>query len=231
MTERQWRLNGIPALLLGEPSRRVVLFLRGAGGNKEEARAFAQVVCPKGYQVLGIDLPGHGVRKGSEPGLYPWTAVPELKGAMAWLKEDDRQISIRANSIGAWLAMMAFSGEPAESLFVSPVLDMERLIRTMMTWAGVTEERLKAEGEIPTEFGETLSWRYYTYVKEHPILNWRAATHILYAGGDHLTARADVERFAAAHEGSLTVMEDGEHWFHTGEQLAFLRNWEDRMTG
>ena len=28
----------------------------------------------------------------------------------------------------------------------------------------------------------------------------------------------------------LTVMEDGEHWFHTPEQLDFLREWETAQT-
>lgn len=30
--------------------------------------------------------------------------------------------------------------------------------------------------------------------------------------------------FAARHHASLTVMKNGEHWFHTKEQLEFLDN-------
>lgn len=40
-----------------------------------------------------------------------------------------------------------------------------------------------------------------------------------------MTAPATVEGFARAHDASLTVMEGGEHWFHTPEQLAFLNSW------
>ena len=29
---------------------------------------------------------------------------------------------------------------------------------------------------------------------------------------------------------ALTVMENGEHWFHTPEQLAVLREWENAQT-
>lgn len=29
---------------------------------------------------------------------------------------------------------------------------------------------------------------------------------------------------------SLTVMENGEHWFHTEEQMRFLDNWIQRRT-
>ena len=117
---------------------------------------------------------------------------------------------------------------PDRALFVSPVLDMERLILDMMGWAGVSEQELREQGEIPTDFGETLSWKYLCYVREHPIA-WQVPTEILYAGGDHLVSRQTVERFAAAHGAGLTVLENGEHWFHTEDQLAFLDGWLRRM--
>ena len=31
--------------------------------------------------------------------------------------------------------------------------------------------------------------------------------------------------FAKTHGAELTVMEEGEHWFHTDEQMHFLDNW------
>ena len=31
--------------------------------------------------------------------------------------------------------------------------------------------------------------------------------------------------FAERTGASLTVMKDGEHWFHTEEQMSFLFNW------
>ena len=117
---------------------------------------------------------------------------------------------------------------PDRALFVSPVLDMERLILDMMAWAGVSEQTLREQGEIPTDFGETLSWAYLCYVREHPI-TWQVPTEILYAGVDHLVSRQTVEQFAAAHGAGLTVLEGGEHWFHTEEQLAFLDNWVKKL--
>ena len=63
---------------------------------------------------------------------------------------------------------------------------------------------------------------------EHPI-TWQVPTEILYAGGDHLVSRQTVERFAAEHGATLTVLEGGEHWFHTEEQLAFLDGWVKRV--
>ena len=131
------------------------------------------------------------------------------------------------NSIGAYLAMLAWE-DPARALLVSPVLDMEGLILTMMGWAGVTEEKLRAQGEIPTSFGQTLSWDYLVWVREHPAHTWRCPTRILYGSGDSMTPRRTAEAYARRHNAELTVTEGGEHWFHTPEQLAALRKWEER---
>lgn len=34
-----------------------------------------------------------------------------------------------------------------------------------------------------------------------------------------------MQDFAEKHQAELTVMEGGEHWFHTEEQMAFLDDW------
>ena len=104
------------------------------------------------------------------------------------------------------------------------IVDMEKLIRDMMTLANVTVEELHARGEIETAFGETLSWSYLRYVREHPI-RWTVPTHILYGAKDHLCSLETVSRFVGQTHASLTVMAEGEHWFHTAEQMRFLDAW------
>jgi len=79
---------------------------------------------------------------------------------------------------------------------------------------------------VHTNFGETLSWDYLQYAKAHPIVKWAVPTAIIYAGQDSLTDRGTVNAFAGHFGCSLTVMENGEHWFHTPEQLAVLKSWE-----
>ena len=222
----------IPAVLYGEPAKQGYVFLHGQMGRKEEAEAFAQVVCPKGLQVLSMDLPGHGERQGRGEELLPWTAVADIQAALDWAERRWKTTSLRANSIGAYFAMLAFD-TPGRALLVSPILDMEYLILAMMGWAGVTEEQLQAQGEIATAFGQTLSWKYLCWVREHSVhnwtcpLRWRTPTAILYGARDHLTDRETVEAFAARNGCRLTVEEAGEHWFHTPEQLAVLRKWEE----
>lgn len=113
--------------------------------------------------------------------------------------------------------------------FISPVVNMEKLITDMMAWAGVTEEELREKGEIPTSFGETLSWDYLCYAREHPI-RWNIPTHILYGEKDALTSYPTISAFAERIHADLTVMKDGEHWFHTPEQMQFLDNWACRFS-
>lgn len=198
---------------MGDMMEKTILYIHGKGGSHLEAAQY-QKSCP-GCTVVGADYEVD----------FPWVVGDRLRAAYDAASGEGREVLLLANSIGAYFAMDALGHcGPARALFISPILDMERLIMDMMGWAGVTEEELRARGEIPTDFGETLSWEYLRYVREHPV-RWDIPTEILYADGDHLTARQTVEAFIAAHRAGLTVMEGGEHWFHTDEQLAFLDRW------
>ena len=220
-------LKGIPALLIGEPSRKVYLYVHGKMGSKEESLAFAKQACPAGYQVLAIDLPEHGERKNGPEWLLPWVVVPELQFMDQYARVHWRQVSLRATSIGAWFSMLALQEKALRrALFVSPLVDMEDLIGRMMQQANVTEEQLKAAGEIPTAFGETLSWPYLCWVREHP-LHWKVPTQVLYADTDPLTGHTVMEQFRRQTGAHLTILEGGEHWFHTETQLAALQSWEE----
>lgn len=222
----QFMVHHIPVVLHGDSSEKLFLYIHGKMGRKEEAARIAEIVCPKGYQVLGIDLPGHGERTGEMERFVPWEVVPELQAVYANTQKRWKKISLYANSIGAYFSLLALRDAKLEkSLFVSPILDMEKLIRDMMGWAGVTQEQLKESGEIPTAFGETLSWKYLTYGLEHRITKWDSPTAILYAGQDHLTERETVNIFTKRFGCTVTVMENGEHWFHTEEQMAVLDAW------
>lgn len=229
MKTQQFLIGQIPAVLYGEHAKRLWLFLHGQMGYKEEAEAFAKIVCPKGTQVLSMDLPGHGARQGRNEELNPWTVVPELQAVMDWARVRWDSISLRANSIGAYFAMLSFDA-PDKALLVSPILDMERLILDMMGWANVTERELSEKGEIATSFGQTLSWAYLCYVREHPVQNWQCPIYVLYAGQDNMTSRQIVEEFTLQHGAQLTIMDNGEHWFHTPEQREVLQTWEASHT-
>ena len=125
--------------------------------------------------------------------------------------------------------MLSFSNEPLEQcLFLSPVVDMKYLVSKMMKWANVSETQLQHEQIIPTNFGETLSWDYWKYILENPIVKWTFPTQILYGEFDNLIDWDTIESFSQKFNCNLTVMENGEHWFHTPEQLEVLNAWVKR---
>lgn len=75
--------------------------------------------------------------------------------------------------------------------------------------------------------GEDLSWDYLCYVRNYPY-KWDVPTDILYGEKDTLTSYDTINRFKEEHHATLTVMQDGEHWFHTDVQMSFLDNWIKR---
>lgn len=194
--------------------KKAVLYVHGKGGNAEESE-FYRDLC-KGYGVFGLDYVSD----------TPWDAKTEFPPLFEEICKDYNDVTLIANSIGAFFSMNALADEKkiSKALFISPIVNMEKLICDMMTRANVTEEQLKSKGEIPTDFGETLSWTYLRYVRQNPLL-WNIPTKILYAGKDNLTSLDTVTEFARSHNAPLTVMKDGEHWFHTKEQLEFLADW------
>lgn len=219
-------IQSIPALVWGKASQKVYLYIHGQEGCKEEARLFASVAIRRGWQVLSVDLPEHGERKGESDSFYPWKIVPKLVSVMEYAKHRWNKIGLFASSIGAWFSMLSFKQEHLEQgMFVSPVVDMKQLIETMMDWAGVSPERLRREQVIAASFGQTLSWQYREYAEENRISQWQTPNCVLYAGKDNLVGRETVQAFAQKFNAVLTIWEEGEHWFHTEAQLDVLRRW------
>ena len=173
------------------------------------------------YHALLPECSVEGIDYG---GNTPWEAGKEIRAAVEALYNDNCDIVLIANSIGAYFAMHA-QIEPylKRAFFISPVVDMEALIGELMRAEQVSEAQLKEKGTIPTAFGEDLSWDCLCYVREHP-LQWRVPTDILYGEKDTLTSLEAIKTFAAKAGASLSVMKGGEHWFHTPEQMRFIDN-------
>ena len=192
---------------------RKVIYIHGKNGSADEAEFYKPLFSE--YEVIGIDYRSE----------TPWQARTEFPNLFEDMCADSDEVILIANSIGAYFAMHSLAGKQIErAFFISPIVDMQRLILDMMKWAGVSEKELSERGEIETEFGETLSWEYLCYVREHPI-KWHIPTEILYGGKDNLTSLETVTAFAERTGAGLTVMPDGEHWFHTEEQMLFLTEW------
>lgn len=193
--------------------KQLVMYIHGKGGNAEEANHYQPLFA--GSDVIGFDYMSQN----------PWDAQNEFSDFFDSYSKAYDEILLIANSIGAYFAMNALAEKNiSKALFISPIVDMEKLITDMMLWANVTEEELRSKMEIPTAFGETLSWEYLCYVRKHPI-QWNIPTWILYGGRDNLTSRETISAFSEKIGAVLTVIEDAEHWFHTTEQLKALDHW------
>lgn len=193
--------------------KEIVIYVHGKGGSAAEAGHYRPLF--PDAEVVGFDYRAQS----------PWEAEAEFPPFFAAQRKRCDRLTLIANSIGAFFSMSALDAALVDRAYwISPVVDMEKLIGDMLQWAGVREQELAEKQEIPTAFGETLSWKYLTYVRAHPIA-WHVPTRILYGAHDDLTAPETISAFARRVGAELTVMPDGEHWFHTEEQMRFLDAW------
>ena len=138
--------------------RSVLVYIHGKNGSADEAEIYKPVFSE--HEVIGLDYKAE----------TPWQAKAEFPSLFDKLCADSDNVILIANSIGAYFAMHSLAEKKInKAYFISPIVDMERLILDMMKWAGVGEKELAQRGEIMTDFGETLSWEYLCYVREHPI--------------------------------------------------------------
>ena len=193
--------------------KNMVVYVHGKGGSAAEAEHY-KTLFPDS-EVVGFDYQSQ----------TPWEAKEEFPRFFSEQRKHCGSLTLIANSIGAFFSLSSLDEALVDrACFISPVVDMEKLIGDMMQWANVTERELAEKEEIPTDFGETLSWAYLCYVRAHPI-DWRVPTRILYGAQDNLTSLETISAFAGRLGAELTVMPEGEHWFHTPEQMRFLDAW------
>lgn len=135
---------------------KAVLYIHGKGGSAAESRHYESLFPDD--DVLGLDYRN----------FTPWETGGEIYASVCQLKGTYDSIILIANSIGAYFSMNAgIGGMVQEAFFISPIVDMDRLIGDMMDRAGISESELRAQGFIHTGSGEDLSWPYLCYVREH----------------------------------------------------------------
>lgn len=193
--------------------KNLFIYIHGKGGSAEEANYY-KLFFPDS-DVVGFDYKSEN----------PWDAKKEFPLFLEKYHQEYGSISVIANSIGAFFTLYSLNANLVDrAYFISPIVNMEKLIGDMMLWANVTEKELAEKREIQTDFGERLSWKYLCYVRDNPI-KWSVPTCILYGEKDNLTSIETISDFAGQAGAELTVMRGGEHWFHTDEQMRFLDDW------
>ena len=175
-------VEGIPAILWGKETGKMVVAVHGNMSNKadEPIVLLAEAAISSGYQVLSFDLPQHGDRK-EEPTLCKvQNCVHDLATMMNYARQASKDVSLFACSMGAYFSLLAYRDVGLrQSLFLSPVVDMDRIIENMMKWFDISKERLQTEQKIDTPVGQPLYWDYYCYVKDNPISVWQRVKSII----------------------------------------------------
>ncbi len=227
------KINDIPSIVWGEKSSKVFIAVHGNMSNKEDEviKILAEKVVSMGYQLLSFDLPEHGERKENTTYLCKvQNCVKDLNSVIEYTKKNYNEINLWACSMGAYFSLLAYKDEKLKQcVFLSPVVDMKTIIDNMMLWSNTTEEELKEKQEVKTDFGQTLYWNYYKYVKDNPITNWNKKTYILYGNKDNMQNEDIIKKFSNKFNCDLSILENGEHYFHTEEQLKFYKEWLNKV--
>lgn len=197
--------------------------------NKEDEiiKILADNIVSKNYSLISFDLPEHGDRKEDKEYLCKvQNCVKDLKTIMDYAKENYNQINIFACSMGVYFSLLAYQNEKIDlCLFLSPVVNMKHIIDNMMSSCSVTEKELEERKEIKTDFGQTLYWNYYLYVKNNPIETWNKKTFILYGSKDNMQSEKLIKEFSMKNNINLDILENGEHFFHKKEELKYYNDW------
>ncbi len=198
-----------------------ILYIHGKGGSATESEHYKPLFPDN--EVIGLDYQtftpwetGKGRSSESHQAclngrvVTELDAVKEIRIAVEELKGKYENVILIANSIGAFFSMIAtphfdhrsknagIDDMIQKAYFISPIVNMDKLITDMMKWPNVSEQELESEGVIHTDFGEDLSWDYLSYVRNHPI-TWSVPTQILYGSNDHLTSLETITDFASIH--------------------------------
>jgi len=196
--------------------------------NKEDAviRVLAEKAERRGYQTISFDLPEHGERTADGIPCKVQHCINDLRKIMDYARKCWPKISLFGCSMGAYFSLREYRDELLDqALFLSPVVNMQRIIANMMNGFGVSKAQLEEAKKIQTPMGQMLYWDDYIDVFENPIRQWNCETSILFGAHDALCERDTIDDFVLRFGSRLDVLEYGEHYFHTPQQLAGFSAW------
>lgn len=219
------KIRDITAIIWGEKSEKVYIYVHGKMSKKENAEEFARIANSKGYQVISFDLPEHGEREDLHYKCDVWNGISDLQEIYRFSKERWKEINLFACSLGAYFSLLAYKDfEINKCLFKSPILDMKHLINKMFRWFDISEELLREKKEIVTPI-DTMKWEYFEFVTKNPIAKWNFPTKIIYGTKDDLQDMSVMTEFCEKFNAELTVAQDFEHFFHRENELSLLYKW------
>jgi hypothetical protein len=218
-------LDGVPALRWGKPGGRAVIGVHGQFSNKHDpvmARC-GDVIASWGDQLITFDLPAHGDRQ-DDKAFTPMDASPEVRAFARLARSQSTEVSLLANSIGAYFSLCDTpAGTFERAWMVSPLLDLEYYIRDIMAEYSVTDEQLEAQTVIDTPRG-VLERSYLRFVEEHPA-RLNAPSWIIRGDQDEVVPLDTLSRFVGAPGVELVQVEGGQHFLGQPPHLDTVVAW------
>lgn len=179
----------------------MVVYVHGAGGSASEAEFYKELFDD---EVVGLEYKSN----------TPW----DFKEETNTFFDEHRDVVLIANSIGAYFSLLS-NVVYSKAFLISPVVDMKKLIESMMRERNISPSELKEKKTIAD-----LSWEYYTFACNNiPHINSNA--HIAFGEFDNLTSLETISNFAKINNATLDILKGGEHYFHTPRDMEFLKNW------
>lgn len=141
MRTERFQIHTIPAVLYGPPSGQGYLY-PWSGRQQGRSCGFCRSCRPRRVSGFGYRPAAAWRAQSHDRRVYPVGGRAGATGRSSGRKNALEQGFPPRNSIGAFFPMLAFQEEPVgKALFVSPIVDMERLILDMMGGRGSPKRR------------------------------------------------------------------------------------------
>ena len=189
-----------------------IIYIHGLYGNSGES-SFYSFYSNK-HDVIGLDY-----QDGN-----PWEVKEKIIKEFREISKKYKNVYVIANSIGAFYTYMYLAKfNIKKAFFISPLVNMKEIIEGLMKKNNISLNKLKNEKVITLDDGQTLSYDFYQSLDGGD--SWNIKTHILYGEKDKIVNHQAIFNFVSNHNCSLTIMKNGEHYFHTPGQLKYIKKW------
>lgn len=195
-----------------------IIYIHGLHGSVSESDFYSFLT--NKHDVIGLDYKDGNPREIKDKIIKEFSEI----------SKNYKTIYVIANSVGAFYAYWYLSSFKIEkAFFISPFVNMKQTIEKLMKQNIITFQELKEKKTILLKNGQCLSYDFYTSLSKED--NWNAKTYVLYGEKDKLVDKDSIFTFLAHHNASLTIMKNGEHYFHTHGQLKFIKKWINEILG
>ncbi|HXH03284.1 MAG TPA: alpha/beta fold hydrolase [Candidatus Competibacteraceae bacterium] len=225
MSLPEWNGQHLALLRWGEARAGRVVLLHGWGGRATQLHAFIPPLLAAGFEVIGVDAPGHGLSEGRYSSLLQF--VHALQQAVAALEGPVE--AVIAHSLGAAATAYAISrGLPvARAVLIAPPVDLTAYSRVFAYHLGLPETlRAQLQRRLEQRFGipwAELDARRAATGNRIPalILHDRQDREVPHAAGAALAAHWPGARLLSTEElGHRRILR---HPQVVAEVMAFLR--------